>query len=424
MIKVIDTRPGAGKTSYAIQHMREMRKEDKIIYVTPFLAECDRILEACADRRFKTPEVRKGKGSKARHLLKLLERGENVVITHALFSAVTDEMLKCLRDYEYTLIMDEAMEVVTEVNLYELGDNRQKVLEDTKTLITKGFLEVNEDYTVHWTEKEGFLLHGYDILRDRADRKLLYHVGNTLLWCFPYDVFKEDYFKDVIVMTYLFEYQFQACYFKAFGIPYEKYYVEKQGERYELIPYGDRKVIDLEWRQEIGEHIHICEHDRLNEIGEFEYEPRFSKIALSKGWFERTEPANLMTLNRNVSNYFKNILKFPSKERMWTCFKNTRPYFAGNNELSKRNWVPATSRATNRYANKHALAYIINRYIHPMFVHFFARQGFKIGQDEFAISEFLQWMFRSAIRKGEDIYIYIPSRRMRELLEKWLRGGI
>jgi len=32
----------------------------------------------------------------------------------------------------------------------------------------------------------------------------------------------------------------------------------------------------------------------------------------------------------------------------------------------------------------------------------------------------IQWIWRSAIRDGKEIWVYIPSRRMRELLKKWL----
>ena len=40
--------------------------------------------------------------------------------------------------------------------------------------------------------------------------------------------------------------------------------------------------------------------------------------------------------------------------------------------------------------------------------------------DEYALSEMIQWIWRSAIRDGKEIWVYIPSRRMRELLKKWL----
>ena len=40
----------------------------------------------------------------------------------------------------------------------------------------------------------------------------------------------------------------------------------------------------------------------------------------------------------------------------------------------------------------------------------------------FALSEMLQWIWRSRIRQGESINIYVPSKRMRNLLLDWLNG--
>jgi hypothetical protein len=33
----------------------------------------------------------------------------------------------------------------------------------------------------------------------------------------------------------------------------------------------------------------------------------------------------------------------------------------------------------------------------------------------------LQWIWRSAIRNGKPVELYLPSRRMREILEAWIR---
>ena len=51
---------------------------------------------------------------------------------------------------------------------------------------------------------------------------------------------------------------------------------------------------------------------------------------------------------------------------------------------------------------------------------FFAKQGVTINPEHFALSEMLQWVWRSAIRDDKPINLYIPSRRMRELLIDWI----
>jgi hypothetical protein len=46
-------------------------------------------------------------------------------------------------------------------------------------------------------------------------------------------------------------------------------------------------------------------------------------------------------------------------------------------------------------------------------------QNFK---DACALSELIQWVWPSRVRKGEPITLYLPSPRMRRLFEEWLVG--
>ena len=50
---------------------------------------------------------------------------------------------------------------------------------------------------------------------------------------------------------------------------------------------------------------------------------------------------------------------------------------------------------------------------------FFISRGVDVDENSYVLGEFIQWIWRSAIRDGEDIYIYIPSERMRKLLQKY-----
>ena len=61
------------------------------------------------------------------------------------------------------------------------------------------------------------------------------------------------------------------------------------------------------------------------------------------------------------------------------------------------------TRATNEYRNRNALAYCVNRFLNPDYVKYFAEHGVEIDQDMFALSEMIQWIWRSAIREGKPI---------------------
>ena len=77
-------------------------------------------------------------------------------------------------------------------------------------------------------------------------------------------------------------------------------------------------------------------------------------------------------------------------------------------------------RATNEYRDRTVVAYTINKYFNPVVKNFFTANGIEVDEDGFATSEMLQFIWRSGIRDGKHITIYIPSSRMRGLLQQWL----
>ena len=77
-------------------------------------------------------------------------------------------------------------------------------------------------------------------------------------------------------------------------------------------------------------------------------------------------------------------------------------------------------RATNDYINTYVVAYMINVFLNPIILQFFKARDVTINQDKYALSEMIQFIYRSAIRNDVDIYVYIPSKRMRNLLEEYI----
>ena len=76
---------------------------------------------------------------------------------------------------------------------------------------------------------------------------------------------------------------------------------------------------------------------------------------------------------------------------------------------------------SNELKHKYAVAYLANRYLSPIVRNFFVSNNIKVDEDAFALSELIQFIFRTRIRDNEEIYVYIPSKRMRLLLKKWLK---
>jgi hypothetical protein len=51
---------------------------------------------------------------------------------------------------------------------------------------------------------------------------------------------------------------------------------------------------------------------------------------------------------------------------------------------------------------------------------FYYKNGITPDEDKYALSIMIQWLWRSAIRDGREISVYIPSKRMRTLLKEWI----
>ena len=85
-----------------------------------------------------------------------------------------------------------------------------------------------------------------------------------------------------------------------------------------------------------------------------------------------------------------------------------------------KGFVALNMRASNDYAKKTSVAYPVNRYMNTGVKNFFVKHNIQPDEDKYALSEMLQFIWRSAIRNGEEIWIYIPSVRMRNLLKIWI----
>ena len=104
-----------------------------------------------------------------------------------------------------------------------------------------------------------------------------------------------------------------------------------------------------------------------------------------------------------------------------TCYKSdVNKLVDSKTGRFRKNFLQTSARATNEYKDRTDVAYMVNRFADPNIMKFFHAQNITIDADAFALSEMLQWIWRSAIRDDRPINLYIPSKRMRELLIKWI----
>ena len=391
MIKVIDAICGAGKTSYAIEYVNT-HPEETFIYITPFLREVERLKKSCPLSKFIEPTNEK-RGRKFDNFHSLLKHSRNIVATHALFRMATQETKDLIEAGGYTLVLDEVMDVLEELPLKR---------DDLPTILSQELAHIDDQGVLIWDKPD---YDGrYNDIKVMCENHSLFVVnGCVLMWTFPAEVFAS--FKNVVILTYMFDAQIQRYYYDLHGVEYEYYGVRKNEQsHYELCEYTKpcgAAIADL---------IEIYE-GKLNSVGDKEF-------SMSKTWYDRNRKTGVGTLKANIYNYFFNVLDVKSKDTIWTTFK--QHYERTKGKGYTKGFLASNARATNEYRDRYAIAYPINKYITPTMVHFFKQRGIEVDQDKFALSEMIQFIFRSRLRTGQKVWIYIPSERSRDLLKGFL----
>lgn len=404
---VVDAPCSAGKTTAAINFInQQQRSEEHFLYITPFLSEVQRIKAQC--NFYEPVAYSKGKSvtSKMGSLQGLISRGKNIVSTHALFSRFNADCVNLSDCYNYTLILDEVSNVVMAYSDY-LKDLDESLSVDEQKTILKECVDVQDDGTLKW--KDNYTANRFKREENLCKLGCLSLYGDSVfIWLFPVSVFSA--FKNVYVLTYMFEAQMQCLYYKYHQVNYQSLYVKGQYPSCQFTTesqiYNEHKFKDL---------IHAYDGN-LNTIGDGDF-------SLSRNWFnndKKNDGVKRKVLKDNTYNFFYHKMGTSSKFNMWTTFKAYKGDLSGNTYA--RGFIPCSARATNDFRHKTTLAYLMNRFASPIIKQFFKERGIIVNEELYALSELLQWVFRSQLRDGKPIDLYLPSRRMREILETWIES--
>ena len=400
VITVVDARMGRGKSSAAIRYMNRYKTSKRFLYITPYLNEVDRICEQCDFDQSDSDHI-----SKSTELKIHLRSGKNIAATHSLFYLMDDEALSLVRQGHYSLIIDESIQVIEQLNA---------TYKDFRLIIDQ-LTDEDEDGFLYWKDPEYTgKFNGY---KEVADVGSLYHLDTALLNIMNPSLLRA--FDEVFMLTYLFDGQYQKAYLEYFGFEYRVIGVGYDKDGYYFSDAPDNPP-PIDYRRLIN----IVNDERMNYPGEGRY-------ALSKKWFSSRgySSPEIKALRNNLKRFFQSIPTGNSDTRLWTSFKDDK------NKLTdvktgrfRNNHLQVSARATNEYRDRTDIAYMVNRFADPNLMKFFAAKGITINAEHFALSEMLQWIWRSAIRDGKPINLYIPSSRMRSLLVDWIEktnnGGL
>lgn len=397
-VRIVDALMGHGKTSAAINMINQSDDDEKFMFITPYLTEVKRIKESCPSKNFKEPCFLKGR--KLEGIKELINRGSNIVSTHSLFQKFDLEIIDLCRAKNYTLIMDEVTDVVEPYDITK---------EDFKVLMEK-FVDIDEKTgLMRWRDSNKKYRGKFEEEKRLCElNSLAYYGGTIMMWLFPIDVFNS--FRKIYILTYMFKAQIQRYYYDYYNLPYKYIYVS--GGSYEDYHFTEDESHKVTYNYNFKNLIHILDDKKLNLIGDREHD-------LSKNWYERNKDnASIQQLKNNIVNYFIHKRGTKTSENMWTTFKEYKKQLSGKGY--GRGYIPLNMRASNEYAQKTSIVYPVNRYINTCIKNFFTGHDVQVDEKNYALSEMLQFIWRSAIRNGEEIWVYVPSIRMRHLLQQWI----
>ncbi|MBR3752984.1 MAG: DEAD/DEAH box helicase family protein [Ruminiclostridium sp.] len=433
-ITVVDAPCGAGKTSWAIDEM-DRNPHQRYIFCTPFLEELKRIIRDSKVHCFVQPL--NFEKSKLEHFEELLAQKRDIVVTHSTFLNATPRTMELMRAGNYILILDEALDTVADFNRmpaveegYVPGINTG----DVRILLNGNQLRVGEKGKAEWI--------GGDCGKSNFDEAIrLARLGNLYVvresafaWVLSPEMFR--LFSQVYVLTYLFDGTTLKSYFDLMELSYRVVGIRREGEALSLVEHSPAQ--DLEFRRAARELITIFDSPKLT----------YGWTELSKNWYKRNNTKKskaFAEMRGHLRYFFRKVAKASAalNEIMWTCpteFKeklkgkgyiSAAPITAeekkentpqGLKELEKKRscFVPCNAKATNDFGERWALAYCCNIFYLPMLEGLFTDNGVVFDEERFALSCLVQWVWRSRIRNGKPIHLYIPSLRMREIFRAWL----
>lgn len=425
-IKVYDAMMGSGKTTRIIEEIQKADHSQKFIFITPLLTECHRIAGTVYEESdiykrpiildsddtsilyqyreedtplrnkiFKHPYFSKA-GGKAESLPVLIKNKDNIVSTHQLFVNLTTKVLEAAKDY--ILVIDEMLsiyEIYTQYSLEEINTmlSNKWITLDEKDGITLRFHR--EYYGANIDGRDPTENTYYENFANLCDLGQLMLIDNkVVIWELAAEALSS--FKEVWIATYMFEDNIMSTYLKAHGIEYETITFGKK-------PSEIKHLINI--YEDIG-------RSNLNTIGD-------KNSALSATNCKITAVKD--TLANNLDNFVRNKIKCKKSDLIWTSFKSGKTRIQKNSTNNYANqWIPYNTKATNEFGNIHNVVYLCNIYPNPELVKASSARGFSVNENIYALSEMVQFIWRSAIRNEEPINIYVPSSRMRTLLNSWL----
>ena len=148
-------------------------------------------------------------------------------------------------------------------------------------------------------------------------------------------------------------------------------------------------------------------------------------------WYKSATRADFESLVKKMQYFIKYGAagkRLDRKKILWTIFKAYREIIeeldVGNDSFRPKRgdvetFIPLNMRASNSYLDRNVVFYLVDRYV--------GLNEPGVDRNKLSLDELLQFLFRTCLRlpdSEEVVYAYIPSERMRRLLERWLDNPV
>ena len=388
-VTFIDRPCGTGKTT---QMINSFCPTEQYVVVVPTLSEVQRVLNTS-----KVPFIEPDEhlhGTKMAHFKELLSDGENIVTTHKLFDAVD---VRSVDLSAYNLFIDEVFDVVEKVN----GPKKEEW--DT-VYISDGCAKVDSAGLVTPTEKWRVKPKQLDPtirfdLFCAADAGRLHRTDNGYF----VDVVTPALFTkttQTIVYTYLASGSLMAAYLKKHDVPY---------------------LIDRDHNLDMAQR---AEGQRLLSVFQISALENIRMSYTKQGEMKQGDVKKVRNALKNLRSL--SLKGIEPKDILITCRKDKwldqndqpREAFAVNSKLRKTNWIAKTAKGTNEYRHCTHAVYLTELNLSPSIIAYLGVD--KQFEKDWAVSELIQWLYRTALRDGGKVELHLASSHMKCLLEGWL----
>lgn len=407
-VSIIDRGCGTGKTTEIIESFKQ---GERYLVVVPFLDECDRIIEKTQELYgegfFVQPEVSSYHGTKGNHLRHLLKTNKNIVTTHELYlSIVMASREGSLQDRH--LIIDEVLSVV------EAKEGPTSDIWKT-FFVDKQYVEVcRETGRIKPTDvwEADVEAVKFDWFYRKAQSGCLYVLdGSFFVWSLPADVLHQA--KSTKIYTFLSDGSFMKHWLLKEGVRFtqepvsirEQHLKDFKAKTRSLLTIDSisRKIENLNYSCSGQRTMRPEQHRRINEALK-----NLSRRQLSG------VPKEDILITSLQSQWFKKPPSSPG------ATDGTAGVFSKQTGLFKdTNWCSNVTRGTNKYKHCTHAIYLYDQHPHPAISRFLGIDN-QESKDDYAICELIQWLYRTCIRDGLPCTLYMPSKRMRAVLEDWL----